>query len=192
MAKHNKTRSFEKICATCGVAFLTGSSIKIHCTPECRIRHAAKPFNGLDCCWEWSGSINPQTGYGQLSSWVNGKRILLTAHRVSYRAFHGPIPEGMEVCHKCDNRRCFNPLHLFSGSQLDNMQDMIAKGRDSGSRGTSNRPFGESHHRSKLTNSAVIAIRESSETLSALGERYGVAFGVISAAKNRKTWKHIL
>jgi hypothetical protein len=75
-------------------------------------------------CWLWTGSLN-DTGYGQL--WVGSKST--RAHRLSYELHVGPIPEGMHVCHHCDNPPCCNPNHLFVGSHTDNMADKIKKGR---------------------------------------------------------------
>ena len=79
----------------------------------------------LSCggCWLWQGSL--EDGYGRLS--VNGKLEL--AHRASFKAFRGQIPEGMLVCHTCDVRNCWNPTHLFLGTDLDNHRDKVAKGR---------------------------------------------------------------
>ena len=76
-------------------------------------------------CWEWQASIN-NVGYGLIRD--EGK--MRSTHRVSYEEHIGPIPHGMCVCHVCDNPRCINPDHLWVGTMLDNMRDMIKKGRD--------------------------------------------------------------
>lgn len=76
-------------------------------------------------CIEWTGAVDG-CGYGHLR--VDGRSY--RAHRLAYEIQHGPIPAGALICHKCDNPPCVNPDHLFAGSQLDNMRDMRAKGRD--------------------------------------------------------------
>jgi hypothetical protein len=74
-------------------------------------------------CWNWKGSL--QRGYGKFQV----GRKMLTASRVAWQYFHGAIPPGQLVLHYCDNPRCCNPGHLFLGTQQENMQDMITKGR---------------------------------------------------------------
>lgn len=78
-------------------------------------------------CWNWTSTMKPN-GYGHYSThpdqWL--------AHRFAYTATYGPIPDGLFVCHTCDNRRCVRPAHLFLGTHDDNMRDMVAKKRQTG------------------------------------------------------------
>lgn len=78
-----------------------------------------------DGCWEWTAALYPR-GYGKFS--IRGK-LLEGAHRMAWILTHGPITNGLWVLHKCDNRRCCRPSHLFLGTARDNVHDMIAKGR---------------------------------------------------------------
>lgn len=86
-----------------------------------------------DECWEWLGSHCSR--YGRFR--YDGKKI--TAHKFSYFLFTGYMPSSTEyVCHKCDNIYCVNPHHLFLGTQFDNMQDMVRKGRNFDTKGENN------------------------------------------------------
>lgn len=76
-------------------------------------------------CWYWTGAVSGSNGYGQY--WT-GERLVL-AHRACFEASEGPIPVRLFACHKCDNRRCVRPSHIFVGTAKDNMQDCRRKGR---------------------------------------------------------------
>jgi len=77
-------------------------------------------------CWGWLGPKDPN-GYGRFS--LGSARPSVLAHRVAYEIHNGPIPDGLYVCHHCDNPECTRPGHLFVGTPADNMRDMSAKGR---------------------------------------------------------------
>lgn len=77
-------------------------------------------------CWEWTGATT--WGYGEVNrQGISGRRV----HRLAWEFAYGPIPDGLMVLHRCDNRSCVRPDHLFLGTAADNMHDMIAKGRAS-------------------------------------------------------------
>jgi hypothetical protein len=84
---------------------------------------------GLDECWEWQANIS-RNGYGKTEIWKNGYAYARTAHRAIYEIQHKVfLPKETFVCHKCDNRKCCNPDHLFLGTASDNMHDCLEKGR---------------------------------------------------------------
>ena len=91
-------------------------------SPAERWRALATAGETLNACWGWRGSIQSGGGYALVSS-------RHYAHRIAYEATHGDIPDGMYVLHSCDNPPCSNPIHLFVGTNLDNMEDMSRKGR---------------------------------------------------------------
>ena len=84
-------------------------------------------------CWEWIASLD-SSGYGFFS--LNGH--MRRAHRVSWEIHNGSVPEGLQVLHHCDNRKCIRPIHLFLGTNNDNIADRMAKGRKSGASGERN------------------------------------------------------
>lgn len=82
----------------------------------------------VDDCWLWGAYITPH-GYGQTRIGGRGANKGIQAHRLSWLVNVGEIPEGMHVLHKCDNRPCCNPKHLFLGTNLDNIKDRVSKNR---------------------------------------------------------------
>jgi len=129
-------------------------------------------------CWIFMGCLTDR-GYGQISVATSKSRV---AHRVSYELFCAPIPDGMYVLHRCDVPSCVNPDHLFVGTQQDNVDDMVAKGRNT---------KGETVGNSRLTEKDVLAIRASSASGTELAKTMGFSEGTISMVKNKKIWKHI-
>ncbi len=134
-------------------------------------------------CWVWLGAKQP-TGYGLL--WVSNTKKYEKTHRLSYKFFHGKIPDGICVCHKCDNPSCINPEHLFLGTHADNASDKISKGRQK---------IGSQHGRAILKENQILKIRETYKgeygQLSELAKKYHVTPQSISAIVNRKNWRHI-
>lgn len=128
--------------------------------------------------WLWDGGI---TGSGYGGFWLNGQTVL--AHRFAYEMRHGPIPDGMFVCHKYEElgRHNVNPDHLFLGSHTDNMQDAADKHRTA---------HGGRNGQSKLTETDVAAIRSSSDTGAVLSRLYGVSEAKISQIKRGTAWQH--
>ena len=131
-------------------------------------------------CWLWAGGGN-YAGYGMYK--VRGKTM--HAHRHSYSIAH-PHEDisGKVIMHKCDNRACVNPDHLASGSQSDNVQDMLRKGRG-------NYAKGETHCNAVLTESDVVAIRNSKASLNEDARRFGIHRSAIWAIRHRLKWKHV-
>lgn len=127
-----------KDCKTCGIKFTSRPSRKNpYCSRSCYAESLKIPaeerfwqrVDKTETCWLWTGDKYP-TGYGRIK--VNGK--FKSTHRFSYELNVGEIPKGeghhgICVCHKCDIKSCVRPDHLFLGTMMDNMHDMIRKGR---------------------------------------------------------------
>lgn len=118
-----------RACRWCQSRFVPASSRQKHCCAGCRFTEKAWECRTPSGCWEWLDSVNIVTGYGQFMKSTSPVK-LVTAHRMSWELYRGGIPDGLLVLHKCDNRKCFNPDHLFLGTYKDNAMDKIKKGRD--------------------------------------------------------------
>ena len=131
-------------------------------------------------CWDWKGAA-ASGGYVDIR--YNKKKLL--AHRASWIIYKGNIPNKLCVCHTCDNRRCTNPDHLFLGTLKENNED-----RDKKLRGIQ----GSRHHKSKLTETNVIEIREMLKLgipSKKIANDFGVSDGAIWFIKHGKTWQHV-
>lgn len=187
-------------CSICDNLFIRNSTTST-CSLKCRIHSCSeKKENG---CWEWLKSKGGK--YGKLH-WMSK---CLSAHKASYLAFKGGVPEGLQVCHTCDNPICVNPDHLWLGTAKENMRDCISKNRWRGTKGVKWTPEwrknilskrkhadrkGEAHHRNKLTNEGVKEIREMlKQNLSQtkIAKKFGVDPSTISHIKRGRLWPHL-
>jgi hypothetical protein len=135
-----------------------------------------------NACWEWRGAKSP-LGYGRM--FVTGQRER-QSHRLSWIAANGPIPAGMNVCHKCDNPACIRPSHLFLGTHADNAADRETKGRG-------NQPTGERVAGAKLNATKVKEIRAlfGRESNLSIAKRYGVSEATIWWIRKGDHWKSL-
>ena len=128
-------------------------------------------------CWEWQGS-RVSGGYGNMTF----EHQSLYTHRASWIVYKGPVPDGFRVLHKCDNRPCINPQHLFIGTQEDNIRDMIEKGRR--------------NRNAFLTEDEVHEIRillsEGDLSQYEIGEMYNVSRSSIQQIKLGNNWSHVV
>lgn len=206
----------EMTCQRCGIVFvgrksqLTPRAKKIprrFCSPACGnlSRRGKSPTPWVDRfwarinkegsliletrCWEWigKGARREENTYGLLAVGGHQER----SHRLSWKLHRGEIPDGLCVCHRCDNPRCCNPDHLFLGTRGENTLDAHAKGR---LKPPPHLP-GEKSRQAKLTEQQVLEIRRSyasgATTLKGLARIYGVRFTCIHAIVSRRTWQHL-
>lgn len=152
-----------------------------------------------DGCWLWKGNT-ATGGYGGIMV----KGILWRAHRFSWVLANGEIPDGLLVCHKCDNPACVRPDHLFIGTSSDNQRDCAAKGRQYSQRhpekSSLHRPeirasqVGECNAAAKLRTEDVITMRalmDQGATVDGMIEMFGISRTQVNAIKRRAAWKHI-
>jgi len=133
-----------------------------------------------DGCWEWQGT--KVGGYGKFR--LDGRKHF--SHRLSFEHFNGEIPEGLSVCHSCDNPSCVNPKHLWLGSHTDNMRDMVAKGRH-----VMREQNGEANLSAKLSAVDVLAIRADPRIQKDIAKDYGIRQSAVSRIKRKQRWGHL-
>lgn len=137
-----------------------------------------------DECIIWPLTTAGQMGYGSLR--VGGVKTY--THRLAYERTYGPIARGQHVLHHCDNPPCFNPRHLFSGTEKDNRADQKAKGRTS---------LGTKNGQARLSEAQVVQIRKlyqhgvRGRGQIALAYQFGVTRIAIRKIVKRITWSHI-
>lgn len=128
-------------------------------------------------CWDWT-SVTNADGYGLLSGQPN-----ILASRIAYRIYHGEIPDGLDILHSCDRPVCVQPAHLRAGTDVENMADMVERGRHAP---------GEKHPNAKITEDTVRLIRSNDMTLAELASITGLAFQTVSKIRRGERWRHVI
>lgn len=138
-----------------------------------------------DGCWLWTGLRHDRGDYGLIHI-SHPRKHKYRAHRFSYELANGPIPEGLCVCHRCDNPPCVRPDHLFLGTNAENHADSAAKGR-------AYRPRGELCGKAKLTAPQVREMRSLQGRLShgEIARRFGVHRATVRGILYGLRWKHL-
>lgn len=164
-----------------------GDVDKVLWGPESEAWNLRTPItpNSYGVCWEWTGYLfnKGEIGREYGGVFLDGKRRLV--HRLAWEAVNGPIPKSTEVCHKCDNPKCWRPDHLFLGSHKDNMDDRDTKGRNN-----PNFAIGFRLPQTKLSEDDILEIRElhsSGIKQCDLAKKFGVSPGYISSIVNNKS-----
>jgi hypothetical protein len=135
--------------------------------------------NKTEDCWLWAGRKNAQ-GYGRFD--VGDGAVF--SHRLVLHFEGLDVPSGMDVLHRCDTPACVNPEHLWLGTHVDNMQDMLHKGRHITFRGSA-------HKRALLTEQKVLEIRADKRNNAPVAKEYGVSASLVGNIRARRCWKHV-
>lgn len=189
VAKHNSGDNLSKFELDKLFNQIKSGTIKVHhySTPLLRflkfIDKEGPVHSNLGKCWLWTSGTWGR-GYGCIV--IKGQRV--KAHRYSYFVFNKVDPAEYKVCHKCDNPICVNPIHLFLGTDKDNLSDMARKGRAD---------KGEDRHCAKLTEKIVKFVRSVHKPndykygARALARKFGVSQPAMVNALRKKTWRHV-
>ena len=186
---------FDPSCQPCAESRRQRAMTVIPRPAEERFWKKVDRSGGPDACWPWTGAT--QKGYGALG--IGGRKgKTVSAHRFAWELEHGPIPEGMNVLHHCDNPPCCNaqhPNHLFLGTFSDNTRDMHEKGRDNS--WMKRLPDEVAHgrlppfHKLTLDDVRYIRQRQGIDRSATLAERFGVHVTVIQRIWSRTTWGYV-
>lgn len=197
--------SFTRQCERCNGTFETRHATQQFCSKKCFQERQPPPQRpiaerfwekverrGAEECWPWKAYI-AASGYGI----CRGATKNVRAHRMAYELAHGPIPEGLIVRHRCDNRRCCNPRHLEVGTATDNARDRVERRRTA---------HGERSPAAKLSEAQVVEIRRRYKLRppggpkrgcpkwpgqEQLAKEYGVSYLTIHAIVHGYSWKHV-
>lgn len=191
-----ETRSHRLICEKCSQPFLVKPRYRDaarFCSRQChgaavaakslaaRVEENSMPVT--ECgCWIWMLS-SARFGHGQLTF----RYEHLAAHRASWMAFRGPIPEGMHVLHTCDIPQCVNPDHLYLGKDLENARDRMERGRAT----LPPRNIGDDHPNAKITAETAREIKYATGTAKEISERTGVHYQTVHSIRAGRNWSHI-
>lgn len=208
-----KKESLYLACLTCGLFFIKKRKSPKYCSIKCvrytgdfsrlsttkgkgfwqtadeheRLKKIKSEFDRLvikrDGCWGWK-TVLYKTGYSKIHI---GKSKAIMGHRASWLIHRGDIPNGLYICHTCDNKSCTNPDHLFLGTPKDNSRDCAIKNRKNASHGIN-------HYNSKLSEDMVKEIKKLillKMSQSKIAAKFNVSASTIQNIVDRKTWKHI-
>jgi hypothetical protein len=186
------------ICVQCGREFVPKpKTAGKFCGQACYQAHPKKhiPFSERfwalvekgPGCWNWKGCDDGQQGYGR----IKYEQRNIGAHRASWLLHFGEIPDGLHVCHGCDNPKCVRPEHLFLGTNEENRADCVAKGRQ---KCGDNR--GSRHGMSKVTEVDVKAIRaayipQKHGNKAKIAAQFGISESAVVQIIWRKRWQHL-
>lgn len=209
------TAHIESVCQQCGAEFRgyrrgTGKAPR-YCSSACYhgARKGTQPPGGFrsvpaedrfwekvdrsggpDACWPFTGGRN-KDGYGKFAV---ERKVQVRAHRFAWELVNGPMPPGLNGCHRCDNPPCCNPAHIFPGTNAENLADMVAKGRSAvGERNIMVR-HPERCHTARLTWEQVREIRaifaqQNPPSHQSVADAYGISRATLRAVIYRQTWR---
>lgn len=137
-----------------------------------------EPMSG---CWLWIGPLFKRGGYACFTCRPAGLQMV-RANRLSWKIYCGPVADDEHILHRCDNRICVNPDHLFKGDQIINMRDKVSKDRQD---------RGEIHGMAKLSEDEAISIIADRRLQRLIAADHGVSVPTVSDIKRGRSWAHL-